>query len=892
MTDYVFIEDNFLYSLKMNAIIDFNGFYNSGNEYVIKEYSIRLIRDGTNEETDGLHRVSKKLTGWKVLSKNARNRYRDYFKTYGISWKTGTHGHKFIVKELWDVLRNSRTIYLLYEGKRNMLANYLGDELNFRFEYFKEMGFDFKPDLHTECRYHEHPKKNNCANDNVSKMVEWFTARITDFLRGNLIIVIDFNGWYFSDEEYMIKEYAMYFIHNKTNQVIFRDLQVSKAPVLWDQLDKYKRNEWEAYYRIYGIEWNHGTCDTESIKKNLKDKFRSSQEIYVRDQKNHNLLKKYLDYDFEASRLTDMNLEFEDKMATKCKNHIQRSKNNCANDNASKMISLLSQTFNQPKLNIVIDFNGCMINKKYVVKEYSLYVVENETYEVIRNDFEVSRPPIKKEQLNKKFQDKCTDYTNEFGIDWDYGTRDYETIKKYLQQEFRNSYKIYVIRKTKYRLLQNYLNGKLRSNFVYLKKLGFEFKPKMSTSCSNHQEPLNKNCANDNVEEMLSWLQDKKPEANNVTKINFSGLTMPKFERPIKFQASNETKAEDNGSKRFKFNRETEPEVSDTTSSVPSPPMQKSTIERSLLPNPPPIPKSSSAASLIPSPPPMAKNDSVQNLIPNPPPMSKSSSLASLVPTPPPMTKIGSVENLIPNPPPMSKSSSIASLVPTPPPMLNGGSVQNLIPTPPPMSKSNSSASLTPSSVPMSKSNSLASLIPSPPMQKTTSERSLLPNPPPILKSSSAASPMTKIGSVKNLKPNSPPMSISSSLLSLLSSSPSMSESSSLANLTPNPPMEKTASEGSILSNPPPMQKFSSAASLVPSPPPMTKIGSEKNLTPISPPMLNASNAVNAVASSSTISKSNSFAEPNVSDPNKNTISFLDDLNNAIHRLKPVKKNR
>ncbi|XP_074114308.1 uncharacterized protein LOC141537308 [Cotesia typhae] len=590
----------------MNAIIDFNGFYNFGNEYVIKEYSIQLIRDDTNEEMDYFHRVSKPLTEWKALSKNDRGKYKDYFKTYGIAWKRGTHDHQFIIEELRDVLRNTKTIYLLHKGKRNMLANYLGEKLNFRFKYFKDMDFEFKPDLYTKCRYHEHPAKNNCANDNVSKMIEWFIARTTDFSRGNFNIVIDFNGWYFSDNEYMIKEYAMYFIHSKTNRVIFRDFQVSEAPVLWDQLDEHKRKEWKAYYRVHGIKWDYGSRDTESIKSNFIDKFSSSNKIYVRNRIKHSLLKKYLNYDFEASYLTDMNLELKGKMGTKCKNHDQRSKNNCANDNALSMISLLSRILEPPKLNIVIDFNGCKINDKYVVKEYSLYVVENETYDIIRNDFEVSRPPIKKDQLDKTSQEKCTDYTNEFGIDWDYGERDYKVIKKHIRREFRNSYKIYVISKTKYQLLRNYLDGKLRSNFVYLKKLGFEFKPKMRTTCSNHQEPLNTNCANDNVEEMLSWLLDNKPKANNAINIKLSGLKMPRFKRSIQPQDSNETKAEDNDSKRFKFNRGTELEVSGKTSSVPSRTTRKSALDRSLLPSPPPIPKSNSLASLAPSPPPMA----------------------------------------------------------------------------------------------------------------------------------------------------------------------------------------------------------------------------------------------------------------------------------------------
>ncbi|XP_074114310.1 uncharacterized protein LOC141537310 [Cotesia typhae] len=558
ITDYVFIEYNFLYPLKMNTIIDFNGFYNSDDKYVIKEFSICMIRDGSNEASSTLHGVSKFQMEWKALSKKNKTIYENYFKIYGIEWKKGTYLEKFVVQNLWEVLRNTKTVYLLYKGKRDSLANYLSDDLNFKFEYLKDLGFVFKPDLYTKCRFHNNKSKNNCANDNVLKMVKWFTQKPIDHFRMNVTqekslnqnltpntvnldeninIVIDFNGYYLSENDFRIKEYSMYLIDAKSNQVVLKEFDVSAAPMLWGQLDNQQRGSYDDYYLSHGIEWSYGSLYSESIESNLRNKFCFAKKIFVQNQKKHELLIEYLNYDFKAIYLTDFGLEVKNKMVTECKNHTEPRRYNCANDNVLRMLSLLS-SYRPKKESVVIDFNGYLINHKYVIKEYSLYIIEDGTYKIVRNDIEVSKPPIKKNQveLDAESEMEWKKFYSRHGIDWDFGTLDYKLTKSRLEKVFREKSIIYVLDENKHKLLLSYSDDNLAAKFVYLNDYNFYFRPTMSTKCTYHQQKFKNNCANDNVERMLDWLANTKPQvdgpsklkANNVKTPIVSGLKIPK----------------------------------------------------------------------------------------------------------------------------------------------------------------------------------------------------------------------------------------------------------------------------------------------------------------------------------------------------------------------------
>lgn len=558
ITDDIFVEDNFLYPFKMNTIIDFNGFFNSDDKYVIKEFSICMIRDGSNEASPTLHEVSKFSMEWKALSKKNKTIYENYFKIYGIEWKTGTYLEKFVVQKLWEVLHNAKTVYLLYKGKRDLLANYLGEDLNFKFEYLQDLGFVFKPDLYTKCRFHSNKSKNNCANDNVLKMVKWFTQKPIDHFRmnvtrekslnqnltpntvnlgDNINIVIDFNGYYLSENDFRIKEYSMYSIDAKSNQVVSKEFDVSAAPMLWGQLDNQQRDFYGVYYRSHGIEWSHGSRHSESIESDLRNKFCFAKKIFVQDQKKHELLIEYLNYDFKAIYLTDFGLEVKNKMVTECENHTEPRRYNCANDNVLRMLRLLS-SYRPKKESIVIDFNGYLINNKYVIKEYSLYIIEDGTYKIVTNDFDVSKPPIKKNkiELDAESEVEWKRFYSRHGIDWDFGTRDYKSTKSHLEKVFKEKSIIYVLDENKHKLLLSYFDDNPAAKFVHLNDYNFYFKPTMSTKCTNHQQKFKNNCANDNVERMLEWLVNTKPQvdgasklkANDVTTSIASGLTIPK----------------------------------------------------------------------------------------------------------------------------------------------------------------------------------------------------------------------------------------------------------------------------------------------------------------------------------------------------------------------------
>lgn len=500
----------------MEAILDFNGYF-SGKRYKIKEYCLYVIRSRTHDVVSHYIQVSKPPKSWHSLSLENRNNYKTYFKRFGISWKTGTHNEMIIANDFWVTLKNVEAVYVINQGRRELLKNYFKKDLPFKFIYLNDLGFDLKPQMSTQCRYHKNPQKNNCAGDNALAMMKWLKkVRINhvEIPGEKKNIVIDFNGYFLSDTEYIIKEYSLYIFRDKTNEVIFKDFQVSKPPVRCHQLDKLAQDNYSTYYDNYGIGWSKGKIVSTFIKIDLKQKLQNSKNIYVRDQTQKELLNSYLDQNFNAVCLADVGLDFVPQMMTNCKNHAEPDKNNCAQDNAFGMLKWLlkrnSDDYNlsSEDKNVILDFNGYYLSyDEFVIKEYSLFVVRDRTNDIVHQDSGVSKPICLCHQIDEIDQENYSDYYNNYGIDWGTGTREINSIKRDLQKLLRTSKNIYV--KDQYH--KNELNHFLNHDFeaISLEDLDLKLEPVEGTNCPNHKHPDNNICANDDALKMLDLLGGK-----------------------------------------------------------------------------------------------------------------------------------------------------------------------------------------------------------------------------------------------------------------------------------------------------------------------------------------------------------------------------------------------
>ncbi|XP_074114307.1 uncharacterized protein LOC141537306 [Cotesia typhae] len=496
----------------MKAILDFNGYF-SGNKFTIKEYSLYVIRDQTHDEVSRQFQVSKPPINWHDLSLENKNNYKIYFEKFGISWKRGTRNAKVIANNLWDTLKNVKAIYVLNRKKRELLRNYFDKDLPFKFIYLDDLRFGFEPVMSTQCRYHKNPQKNNCAGDNALAMMKWLNRVRIDPVEipGQTNIVIDFNGYFFSDTEYIIKEYSLIIFRDKTNEILGKDFQVSNPPVPCHQLDKITQDNYASYYNSHGIGWNKRTQDNEFIKNDLTQKLKNAKIIYVRDQTQNELLITYLNRDFNAVCLVDMGLNLEPEMIIDCENHVEPKKNNCAHDNVSKMFKFITMS-NDDKIhlpdndtNIVLDFNGYYLGEnKYVIKECSLYAVREKNKEIIYSDYAISKPPHMCHKLDEVAKLNYANYYETFGIDWSKGTHDTNLLKSDLQKKLRTSRNIF-LRDQKQR---DHLNSYFHYEFeaFILTDLGLTFESVEGTNCTNHDHPDKNICAHDNATKMVELL--------------------------------------------------------------------------------------------------------------------------------------------------------------------------------------------------------------------------------------------------------------------------------------------------------------------------------------------------------------------------------------------------
>lgn len=168
-------------------------------------------------------------------------------------------------------------------------------------------------------------------------------------------------------------------------------------------------------------------------------------------------------------------------------------------------------------MDVIIDFNGYYLFKKFLIKEFSLFWITISLGEVDFNRFGVMKPLLKWKKLDKSFQNDYQVFYNQFGIKWENGTKPYHDMIKMINADLSTAQKIYVRDPIQRRILEDHIiDGSVDERKILdLRTLGFKGEMEMSTTCANHDGTAY-NCANDNLMTMTAWLLD-----SNLYKIEY-----------------------------------------------------------------------------------------------------------------------------------------------------------------------------------------------------------------------------------------------------------------------------------------------------------------------------------------------------------------------------------
>ncbi|XP_057325556.1 uncharacterized protein LOC130667743 [Microplitis mediator] len=338
-------------------------------------------------------------------------------------------------------------------------------------------------------------------------------------------IIIDFNGYFLPDNKFMIKEYSLLLI-NKNGKEKFNDIEVTEPLHEWEELDELtKKNYKTKFYSRFGIDWTTGTEDFGIIQNRIIEFLTKTKLVYVRDNKQKDLLINFLDTKLEnefVSLVDDLGYDERLKMSTNCHYHNEPYKNNCANDNVIAIFKWLKKTKSYKKLentknHVVVDFNGFYIPiNRFVIKEFNAFVIDDvqNVFQNKNNKYFITKKPIELKELPFDYRSFYESFYETFGIDWNIGDFEFRKHQKDLRNYFHKAVNIYVRNNGNKKLLLEIIGHEHENKIIVLQKFGYRVQPRMETLCPYHKDKFKNNCAVDNSENMVRWINRNKKILN------------------------------------------------------------------------------------------------------------------------------------------------------------------------------------------------------------------------------------------------------------------------------------------------------------------------------------------------------------------------------------------
>ncbi|XP_057325524.1 uncharacterized protein LOC130667724 isoform X1 [Microplitis mediator] len=271
----------------MDVIIDFNGYFLPDNKFNVKEYSLFHIDRNTCHITSNDHNVLKPEFRWEELESRNKKMYQlKYYKNHGIHWDTGSKSHRSISISINTQLSLAHHVYVRTSKQRQLLIHHIISDLNKNkinnIKCLDYLGYTIKREKSTICKYHDQPKRYNCAHDNLVAMTDWLkTSNLykSDY-RSKMHIIIDFIGYLKPDNIFAIKEFYMEALNEffMTTNTFYSLL---KHPIDFKKLPIYYQICYESFYDQYGIHWNSGVDRYRDFKMKLRNYVVNSTFIYI-----------------------------------------------------------------------------------------------------------------------------------------------------------------------------------------------------------------------------------------------------------------------------------------------------------------------------------------------------------------------------------------------------------------------------------------------------------------------------------------------------------------------------------------------------------------------------------------------------------------------------------
>ncbi|KAL5948491.1 putative Bracovirus protein MdBV-1-25 [Microplitis demolitor] len=170
------------------AVLDFTGYRNDINDFIIKELSVYCLNKTKIIKNELI--VLSSVYSWSYLSNFVKSNYNIFYNTYGIKWKDGNFNAVNINAKLSQILLDNgvRLVFVTKDEQKNILQRLIDSSFKIicleDFQYVESNRMGVK----NNCGYHTHEEesKNNCVRDSVMLMVNWvlkkelFKSEVTD----------------------------------------------------------------------------------------------------------------------------------------------------------------------------------------------------------------------------------------------------------------------------------------------------------------------------------------------------------------------------------------------------------------------------------------------------------------------------------------------------------------------------------------------------------------------------------------------------------------------------------------------------------------------------------------------------------------------------------------
>ncbi|KAH0554974.1 hypothetical protein KQX54_014245 [Cotesia glomerata] len=519
-----------------DLIINFNGYFMPSNEYKIKELSLfRLERDTVLVEYS-VFLISNPPCTWEELDHQTKAGYRKYLEKYGVDWNSGTKSLEDVFNDLWTYVLESEYIYIRNGEQKKLLLNFLNqpeDVTMYEFVCLEDL--DYTNSLRMSTHYHHHHQQSgtkNSANDNLFEMTSWLknSKFYTSSSREKIHMVVDFVGYDLPHGVFAVKEFGAITM-DQSGELQQDYYQVVQAPYDLKKLPLTYKLSYDYFYDRHGISWYKGKLPFKTFKETLIEYLKNVKYIYVRNNTQKKLLMQFIGNRKEIIPLDKFGFDIAPQMFTLCPNH-NNEKYNCALENCRDMAMWLkkSEMFkpvvlkrNMSLKNVVIDFNGYYESAdKFIIKEYSLLIIDNIQKTTI-TESQVTKP--KSRWLFTNFSTKRNyrlHYLPFYSIKWSQGTESIFDARQRIIERLKDAKKIFIRNQRQKELLLNFIGDDANYRFLCCEDLGYTKRIVLpvGTTCLNHKQKLNSNCAIDNVSEMYEWLKkmqsSEKPKKEEI----------------------------------------------------------------------------------------------------------------------------------------------------------------------------------------------------------------------------------------------------------------------------------------------------------------------------------------------------------------------------------------